>query len=218
MQECSKCGEPKPDGEFLTKLGARSRRCNACRGPCPDCERLRQGKSRKKVTVRCERCREAARPPGWPKERFPIKRHAIARFHDRVRPDLSSYRECVYEMLVMMETAPWSDDPPSWYPARRYEGTLPFRRGYLTPVEGVLFALSAYGVKGVQVATVMVSDDFVPPEAGPRPQWVEDIYAADRRRDVENAAKRARRAERRLALYPPDPEREVGQDAESERS
>lgn len=221
MLVCKKCGEPKPDGEFLTKKGEPSKRCNDCRAPCPDCAALAKmklgpGGKRRKVQ-RCQRCRDASRPPGWPEERFPIKRHAVARYHERVRPDIGAYVECLRLLLVAMEVAEWSQEPPGWYAPMAYAGHKPFQRGYLMLHPGVIAPLSSYGSSGVRVSTVLTVPGLVVLERrGDAPAWVEKIHDESRRRDVANTAKRERRAARRLALYPPVPEMEVGKDAQPE--
>lgn len=178
MPVCTKCKEEKPDAEFVWDDGIRlgvTGRCKTCRAgarACPDCLRLRAERGRVKrgkKLILCDRHQQERLPPGVPLPRFPVRRHAVARFGERMRPDILIYREALHVMLVMMEDAEHSDAPQDWYQEASYDGWRSFKRGYLHVADGAMFSLSTYGGKGIQVATVLTSPDYVPAPAPPDP-------------------------------------------------
>lgn len=193
MRECSKCHEMKDDAEFvwddglLLGMGTRCKTCRERRRNCPDCLRIRaaagQVFSRKKHPLRCPRCQAERLPPGVPVARFPVRRHAVARFHERMRPDLARYNDALHAMFALMEDAELSATPQYWYREVPYDGYESFRRGYLHVADGAMFSLSDYGEKGTQVATVLTGPGFLMPDPlVPAPEWVEGIHAAQMRR------------------------------------
>lgn len=214
---CSKCGIPKPLADFewddglLKGHGSRCALCRSRKRNCPDCLELqsRPYNRRSAQRPRCEACRELRRPPGVPKERYRIRRHAIARFHERMRPDIAFYNEALWEMIRLMETAEWTLEPPPWFnSAAKYEGHDSFQRGWLHVAPGAAFTLSAYGDR-VMVSTVMTGPEYELPEpVEPQPPWVESIHRTDaanhaaaeanreamRERAREHASLRKRRA------------------------
>lgn len=191
MRECTKCHETKDDAEFvwddglLLGMGTRCKACRERRKNCPDCLRLRAAagqvykrRSTKRL-LRCDRCTAERLPPGVPLARYPVRRHAVARFAERMRPDLARYNDALFAMFRLMVDAELSDEPQGWYHEVPYAGFESFRRGYLHVTDGAMFSLSDYGSKGVQVATVLTSQHYVTPEPlDPPAPWVQFIHDA----------------------------------------
>lgn len=195
MKVCSKCGEEKPDAEFVWDDGillGEGKRCRECRADrarhCPDC----------RGQHRCV----AHRGTQWPGPvheyvamRYPVKAHALARFWERVRPDIEKYAVTRVEMARMMEDAPLSMVPQEWYDEKNPPGDeAPFKRGYLHVADGVMFALADYRGNGVMVSTVLTRDGLETPEAVPMPKWVASIHDGTAKRIVANQRRRERRA------------------------
>lgn len=197
MKVCTKCHEEKPDAEFvwddglLLGFGTRCKECRARKRNCPDCVALWGGKhySRKSRAPRCESCGGLRRPPGVPAPRFLIRRHAVARFAERMRPDIERYGDALHEMFRLMEDAEHSEEPQHWYREAPYDGFVTFRRGYLHVADGAMFSLSDYGDgKGVQVSTVLTGPEFVMPDAlDPAPGWVAEIHEIRKRQYARRA-------------------------------
>lgn len=147
---CSKCGEDKPEVEFLWDDGHRlgfAKRCKACRSPCPDCKRT--GTKR----WLCEKHRAEWRGPVFPSFRYGLRGHAVTRFIERVRPDLRPPAARM-EMLTLAQTAIETRETPAFVSNRDTRGAR-HHRGYLVVSEGVVFALSKYGGRGVMISTVL---------------------------------------------------------------
>lgn len=177
---CRKCERDLPDDQFTWDdgiLSGTTTRCAECRSKrrgCPDCVALWNGRhySRSARPPRCEACRDEARLPGLPLERFRIKSHALVRYQQRVRPDLTHRSDVLHEMLRLMEPAPLSEEAPPWYTsADPNSETARFGRGYLLVAAGVVFCLSAYAGR-TKVATVLTADWYEAPPAAPEPIWV----------------------------------------------
>lgn len=79
------------------------------------------------------------RKPGLPPTRFRVRGHALARFRERVRPDLT-FAGAWEEMVRLMVEAPLSAEPPSWCESQPQA----HNRGYLLVAPGVCFVLSNY--------------------------------------------------------------------------
>lgn len=136
--------------------------------------------------------------PGVPRilPRYPVRAHAVARFHERVRPDLERYQETLDEMVRLMADAPLTLEPPSWY-APAVSPSDPFKRGFLHAADGVVFTLADYRGKGVRVSTVLTRDGLEIPEAlSPVPRWVVAIHLGRIQRIASEARRRERRSER----------------------
>lgn len=170
MRECSKCHEEKPDAEFVWddgRLLGFAKRCKLCRA----------------TSVR-------VLPPWHIHPRYRIQRHAIARFHERVRPDLAGYTATVQEMIRMMADAELTDEPPAWYGVRQGQ----HGRGYLLVAPGVIFCLADYRGRGVRVSTVLVEEGYPTPPAVDAPRWITAIAEERVRRISANRMRAAARA------------------------
>lgn len=193
MRVCSKCGEEKADALFVWFDGilyGEAKRCLTCRSPAA-------------------KARARRLPPDVPDPRFMIRRHAVARFHERVRPDLRGYLACLFEMIRLMEHAPFQTEPPDWYKVGTYEGYYSFQRGYLMVSPDIAFPLSAYGgewssrrvpveqrkPETTMVGTVLTRVPLVP-ASGPEdwPAWVAQINrGVELRRAQSEAYRQAKR-------------------------
>lgn len=107
---------------------------------------------------RCDRCRRSSRRHGplWLGEpRYRIRRHAVERYRERVRPELG-FAAARTEMLERMAAAPlvgW-DERPRWVQGSYH----PRFRGFLLISEDVVFCLRNYGTREeerVMVSTVL---------------------------------------------------------------
>lgn len=126
---CKLCGRLRPFGEYVWT----------------------DSSGRVGVTARCERCRARGphRPEGAPQARFPITRHAIYRYVQRVNPTLERIphekRVLVarHEMSALMADAPWHDEWPDWLSGRRPHGDVGRNApGHLRIGEDVIFVLA----------------------------------------------------------------------------
>lgn len=116
------------------------------------------------VTQRCVACRNRGKrdKPGEPKLRYPITKHAVERYIERVRPDLAALRKgrahqiARLEMRRLMAYAPWEREWPEWAGDR-----APHRDesvGFLLIDEHTLFLLSSDPNGSRVVVTVLTND------------------------------------------------------------
>lgn len=142
------------------------RLCKLCRRMRPFAEFVwhdQQG-GRSGVTGRCVACRNRGRrdDPNLPKLRYPVTRHAVERYLERVRlewldlPKGDAHSQARREMRVRMAYAPWHREWPGWLDREMHRDE---DVGHLRIDDDTLLLLSANPNGEQVVVTVLTRED-----------------------------------------------------------
>jgi hypothetical protein len=139
---------------------------------CAKCRRVRlaskfkwhdKPSGRRGSSRRCLSCRRAKAKHGplWLSEpRYRIRSHAVLRYIERVRPDLT-FNAARLEMLELMQGAQLSRAAPPWHEHRPIH---PAYRGYLRVSDEIVFCLRDYRHWSPTCPRVMVATVLVAPQ------------------------------------------------------
>jgi hypothetical protein len=136
------------------------RRCSRCQHLRPWWFfRWRDRTGRTGFALRCGKCRRQRgyqRHPDLPQPRYWIREHAIARYRERVRPELTRSR-ARDEMIRLMVDATLVSEPPAWIQEPRRKRVA---AGYLVVRHDLVFCLRYYptgrGPVYTKVSTVLI--------------------------------------------------------------
>lgn len=144
--------------------------CKLCRRKRPFAEFVWEDKQggRTGVTGRCVTCRNCGpRPdPRQPTLRYPLTRHAVERYVERVRPEWidefgkgKAHWKARLEMKVRMAYAPWVREWPEWLADRELHRDEDV--GHLLIDDDTLFLLSA-DPNGTRVVVTVLTRNAEP--------------------------------------------------------